>query len=300
MSVGFPDSLIKASLPRIRGVGYELGKATLSINEESYGIAMGVDLLAEADKDQYSKDSSAAINGTIASGPALPTPAQVDPSHARWKAASSDDLPPPPGSSVALGVGAILVSMIILIHPLLRLYYELKRKSLLWHPMRKRILRLVTEMPGRSGGDLALILGVHPSTFGYHANLLEKHGLLCSRVVAKWKIYFERDCEARAIQCHRGRTREAMSRHPLLEELLPLLETETIPSLSVLARRLGRTRQSLKWHVARWTTHGLLSLDKEGRRLIVRSGTVSGRQITVQIERRAVEISQRSLVKKAV
>lgn len=142
------------------------------------------------------------------------------------------------------------------------LYSRLRRDLLAEQETRGRILAVIHSRPGTSTGQIALHLGIHPTTVAHHLRLLSRAGLVRVRAARQLRLCFPPGAaEERSLL-----PRAALHAPAALRLLRCVLEAPGMP-LAMAAEHAGLHRVNASYHARRLAAAGLLTFRREGRTL---------------------------------
>jgi predicted transcriptional regulator len=136
------------------------------------------------------------------------------------------------------------------------LYRRILPNRALAHPVRELILERVRAQPGIHESDLARAVGLRHNHVQYHVRVLEDVGVLETRHFGGLKCIFElgklSPAEKALAMAQRGRS----------HEVLQLVNAEPGIAQRDLARKLGMTESSAKWHLDRLEQSGVVRTER--------------------------------------
>lgn len=209
-------------------------------------------------------------------GPGAPGEAAEEPAPLaeRWAATEPVKGPPSGGAAVRpaaegpsalqagaapVGIGPALplaLAALALLAPVVALYRRILPSRALVHPLREQLLQRVRDHPGIHESQLAREMGLRHTHVQYHLRVLEEAGVLETRRFGGLKCIFElgrhSPAEKAMAMVERGRSREV---------LLAVAGEPGIPQRA-LARRLGMSESSVKWHLDRLEQAGLVRTER--------------------------------------
>jgi predicted transcriptional regulator len=171
---------------------------------------------------------------------------------------------PAPAASFLAGGSATWVSSWLplllvgaaLLAPILALYRRILPNRALAHPVRERLLEAVRAHPGIHESDLAREVGLRHNHVQYHLRVLEEVGIVETRHFGGLKCIFElgklSSAEKAMAMAQRGRS----------QEVLLLVTQEPGIAQRELARRLGMSESSIKWHLDRLEGSGVVRTER--------------------------------------
>jgi DNA-binding transcriptional ArsR family regulator len=181
-----------------------------------------------------------------ASGPAPPLPA------AQPQTASGAVLAAlPPGAGLPLALAALA-----LLAPILALYRRILPSRALGHPVREAMVRHIRDHPGEHESQLARALGLRHSHVQYHLRVLEDSRIVETRRFGGLKCLFE---TGRLSEAEKGSAMAERGRGP---EVLAAVHDEPGIAQRALARRLGMSESSVKWHLDRLAASGIVRTER--------------------------------------
>lgn len=156
---------------------------------------------------------------------------------------------------------SVIAAMVLLAGPGWLLYHRIHREKILEQPERQRIHDLVLASPGIRIADLPGKTALHYSTCAYHVRMLARFGLLATQKVGRHIHCFE----THAAFTPRQMTAVALGRGATARVLLGVVEREPGIHPAEIARRMGLSRPTVKYHVDRLAAEGLLAVALDGR-----------------------------------
>ncbi|MEM2959186.1 MAG: winged helix-turn-helix transcriptional regulator [Candidatus Freyarchaeota archaeon] len=137
-----------------------------------------------------------------------------------------------------------------------------KRLTLLFHPVRREIYRMICEKPGTYFLEIASELATPPGTLSWHLRTLQKAGLIGSFKYGGKLVYFPkvlRDKETEKAYFNlRSETAKKIFRYILDHPGCHQRE---------IAKNLGVHHDTVRWHVGKMVETNLIDMKKEGRRV---------------------------------
>ncbi|MFB0561776.1 MAG: winged helix-turn-helix transcriptional regulator [Candidatus Lokiarchaeia archaeon] len=137
-----------------------------------------------------------------------------------------------------------------------------KRLTLLLHPVRREIYRMICEKPGTYFLEIASELATPPGTLSWHLRTLQKSGLIGSFKYGGKLVYYPkvlRDEEAeKAFFSLRSETAKNIFQHIVNNPGCHQRE---------IAKNLGVHHDTVRWHVGRMVETGLVDSERDGRKV---------------------------------
>jgi DNA-binding transcriptional ArsR family regulator len=143
--------------------------------------------------------------------------------------------------------------------PLAGLFTRLKGSELLEHPVRNQILQLVEAQPGIHYQALVRTVEKGNGVLEHHLRMLTQGGLLRERAANGYTCYFPMGMDRRLMDVH------AVLKSDVAREMLDRMVRHPGLGASDLARELGVTPKAVTYHLNRFASAGLISLQREGR-----------------------------------
>lgn len=202
-----------------------------------------------------------------ASGGAAPTEDASDPwstgpsrvGHAAGVPAGTSDAAPP--SAISHDLVTFVAAAPLLAAPVWALYRRILRARALDHPQRRQLLEAIQASPGLTVGELRAKAGLHYTTVLHHVRLLEEVGLVQrQRVGGQWH------CFPHAIGATE-RNRTVAARSPTSEAVLRVVAANPGIRASDAARAVGIAPSSMKHHIDRLESWGLLKVTRDAGRV---------------------------------
>jgi predicted transcriptional regulator len=175
----------------------------------------------------------------------------------------------PPGAHVLAGAQQVdllplsvpealplLLAALALALPFLALYRRILPSRALHHPVREDILRRVREKPGIHESLLARDMGLRHTHVQYHLRVLEESGVIETRRFGGLKCIFEMGRHSAAEKAL------AMSERGRSQDVLLAVSAEPGIAQRALARRLGMSESSIKWHLDRLAGSGMVTTER--------------------------------------
>lgn len=125
------------------------------------------------------------------------------------------------------------------------------------HPTRGRILAYLSENPGASLSEVARYLGVHRNAVAHHIRILSSYDKVQQRRQGRRALLFPAAYSNPRHQDLLGLVRQSTSR-----DILAALAIDPTVSWRALAQALGVTPHTVRWHIQRLETMGLMQLDR--------------------------------------
>jgi predicted transcriptional regulator len=140
--------------------------------------------------------------------------------------------------------------------PVWALYRRTMPSGAMHHPVREEIVRRVRERPGIHESQLARDMGLGHTHVQYHLRVLTDAGVVEVRRFGGLKCIFElgrhSQTEKALAMSDRGRTKD----------LLAIVAAEPGIAQRGLAKKLGMSDSSVKWHLQRLEGAGLVSTER--------------------------------------
>jgi predicted transcriptional regulator len=159
------------------------------------------------------------------------------------------------GLDTALPLAAVVLALALLA-PIAVLYRRLLSHETLSHPIRDDMLQRIRAHPGIHESQLAREMGLRHTHVQYHLRLLEQARIVEERRFGGLKCLFEvgalSEAEKGAAMAERGRG----------GEVLAALTAEPGIPQRILARRLGMSESSVKWHLDRFAGSGMVRVER--------------------------------------
>lgn len=161
------------------------------------------------------------------------------------------------GPSLVVGLGALALAGALakLLWPL---YTRLERGQLLHHPVRRKLLELVTESPGIHLEAARRAAGIGAGSAAHHVHLLVGGGLVREQRAGRFRRLYPADVPPLVI------ARDAALRQPRAAALYELVRANPGLGLREASRRLSVPASSLQWHAERLARAGLLQRRPDG------------------------------------
>ncbi|MCA1813640.1 MAG: winged helix-turn-helix transcriptional regulator [Halobacteriales archaeon] len=193
--------------------------------------------------------------GFAADAPVVPpsaaaAPASDAPLSTQSSAGVAWSLPPLQDAAPAvLGVVALLA-------PIWALYRRLTTPDALIHPLREDMLSRIRAHPGIHESQLAREMGLRHTHVQYHLRVLRQSRIVEERRFGGLKCLFE---VGKLSEAEKGHAMNLRGRGP---EVLQGIVVEPGITQRDLARKLGMSESSVKWHLDRLTQAGMVRTDR--------------------------------------
>jgi len=126
---------------------------------------------------------------------------------------------------------------------------------------RARVYDIICQKPGIDLTRIALTLGLNPHTLRYHLDMLESNGKVVVMREQGITRYFEN--HGRYSVLERRLLRYLWN--PTADQLLRIIKSCSDTSQSEIALHLGIAVPTLRWHIQRLTSDGIVTIHKNGR-----------------------------------
>ncbi|MFA5860791.1 MAG: winged helix-turn-helix transcriptional regulator [Candidatus Thermoplasmatota archaeon] len=147
--------------------------------------------------------------------------------------------------------------------PLAMLYTRIAKERLLDHGARERLIEAVRSSPGVALADAARIADLPRNTAVYHLMRLEKEGLVSSLRRGRTRLYFAPG----ALDQRENASAIAALRHPVTLDIATEVGAKPGLDQQALCQRFGIAPSLAHWHAARLVDAGIVTAQREGRRV---------------------------------
>ena len=144
-----------------------------------------------------------------------------------------------------------------------------KRLTLLLHPLRREIYRLVCETPGLYFFELSSELTAPHGTVNWHLRKLEEANLIKSTKFGGKRVYFSRTLRPEDVE-----KAFVVLKHSTARKIFMHIINNEKCHQTLIARALGIHHDTVRHHTLRMETAGLVESFKDGRKTCYRLGEV--------------------------
>jgi DNA-binding transcriptional ArsR family regulator len=137
-----------------------------------------------------------------------------------------------------------------------------KRMSLLMHPLRRNIYKLICESPGAYFFELASELSAPHGTLSWHLKMLGKAGLIQSMKFGGKRIYYPKVLRSAQVESAYVALKSKTAR----KIFAYILNNEGAHQLEI-AESLRVHHDTTRWHASKLRKAGLIDIMREGRRV---------------------------------
>ena len=135
-----------------------------------------------------------------------------------------------------------------------------KRKTLLLHPLRREIYRIVSEFPGSYFFEIASALDLPHGTVSWHLKKLEKAGLVSTIKYGGRRVYF-----SKALRTPEIERAFVVLRSPATQQVFEYILNNPGCYQVQIAEKLGLHHDTVRHHVNRLKEVKLIEVIREGR-----------------------------------
>ena len=136
-----------------------------------------------------------------------------------------------------------------------------KRLTLLLHPLRREIYRLVCETPGLYFFELSNILTAPHGTVNWHLRKLEEASLINTIKFGGKRVYY-----SKALRSEEVEKAFVVLKHSTARKIFAYIMNNDGCHQTLIARALGVHHDTVRHHVERMKTATLVSIFKDGRK----------------------------------
>ncbi|MFX1520395.1 MAG: winged helix-turn-helix transcriptional regulator [Promethearchaeota archaeon] len=137
-----------------------------------------------------------------------------------------------------------------------------KRMSLLMHPLRRNIYKLICESPGAYFFELASELSAPHGTLSWHLKMLGRAGLIQSMKFGGKRIYYPKVLRSAQVES----AYVALKSQTARKIFSYVLNNEGCHQLEI-AENLEIHHDTVRWHASKLRKAGLIDVMREGRRI---------------------------------
>jgi DNA-binding transcriptional ArsR family regulator len=137
-----------------------------------------------------------------------------------------------------------------------------KRMSLLMHPLRRNIYKLICESPGAYFFELASELSAPHGTLSWHLKMLGRAGLIQSMKFGGKRIYYPKVLRSAQVES----AYVALKSETARKIFTYVLNSEGCHQLEI-AESLEIHHDTVRWHASKLRKAGLIDVMREGRRI---------------------------------
>jgi DNA-binding transcriptional ArsR family regulator len=149
-----------------------------------------------------------------------------------------------------------------------------KRMSLLMHPLRRNIYKLICESPGAYFFELASELSAPHGTLSWHLKMLGRAGLIQSMKFGGKRIYYPKVLRSAQVES----AYVALKSETARKIFSYILNNEGCHQLEI-ADNLEIHHDTVRWHASKLRKAGLIDVMREGRRIRYYVGDMGGKLV---------------------
>lgn len=142
-----------------------------------------------------------------------------------------------------------------------------KRLTLLLHPVRREIYRMICEKPGTYFLEIASELATPPGTLSWHLRTLQKSGLIGSFKYGGKLVYYPK-----VLRDEEAEKAFFTLRSPTAKKIFQYIVNNPGCHQREIAKSLEVHHDTVRWHVGRMVETGLVNAERDGRRVRYRLG----------------------------
>jgi len=147
-----------------------------------------------------------------------------------------------------------------------------KEQTLILHPQRKEIYKILCETPGLYFFELSNILSLPQGTIDWHLRQLEKANLIKSIKFGGKRVYYPRNLRTEEVEMA-----FTAIKHPTAKKIFSCIANNEGTYQSDIARELNLHHDTVRHHVERMIEAGLISKYKEGRKTCYKLGPLGNK-----------------------
>ncbi|WP_287585836.1 helix-turn-helix domain-containing protein [Candidatus Borrarchaeum sp.] len=137
-----------------------------------------------------------------------------------------------------------------------------KRMSLLMHPLRRNIYKLICESPGAYFFELASELSAPHGTLSWHLKMLGRAGLIQTMKFGGKRIYYPK-----VLRSAQAETAYVALKSGTARNIFEYITNNEGCHQLEIAESLGIHHDTVRWHASKLRKAGLIDVMREGRRI---------------------------------